>query len=225
MMRLPGTVSKPADTMVRQMDLISAWGNLLAQTLQRCAGIELTFIQDGLGVFQDVSGYTGFIFPLGNLVLEFIQEQCQICISSGAKLSRLGILAWPESQQGNVVLPVIACTPEIRNDTLDMADFLKQSILNGSVDADAVVESQACIKCKSLVIWIWVDVNLTAFAIGEELFDAGGTLQVNNGHVGLDRRTIERSCSCLAAPLARVVPWGRTDGEALGGADHRVEGV
>lgn len=73
-MMLPGTVSRPAETMVRHIDLISA-GRVVSSVVGKSRACSITFVQLGFRVLQHVSGDAGFVLSLGNLVLEHVKKE------------------------------------------------------------------------------------------------------------------------------------------------------
>ncbi len=137
----------------------------------------------------------------------------------------MAVPAGPQSQQRDVVLPIIARAPQIADDPLYMHDFLQQPIVDAIVNPDPVVEGEGSVECESLKIAVWINVNLAALTIHKKFFDAGIAFEVDDGHVGLHSRPIEgRGCS-LTSNLAGFVPWRSTYRVALGGGHNGVERV
>lgn len=74
MMRFPGTVSSPADTMVRQIDFTSAGIALACSSLSQDSALIwiITFVEFGFWVFEDIPRDTWFISALGNAISQHI---------------------------------------------------------------------------------------------------------------------------------------------------------
>ena len=73
-----------------------------------------------------------------------------------------------------------------------------------AVDSNAIIQGQADVEREALEISIGIDVAFQTIA--EELVDAGGRLQINDGQVALDCVSIESCSCCLPSTLDGVVP-------------------
>lgn len=106
-----------------------------------------------------------------------------------------------------------------------MADLLEQVVVDAPVDANAIVERQTRVERKPLEVHVGVDVDGAVLAVGQQLLDADVGLEVDDGHVRLHGRSVQRGGGGLATALARLVPRRGADGEALRAGYDGVEGV
>lgn len=165
-MMLPGTVSRPAETMVRQIDLISA-GRVVSSVDGKSRACPITFIQLGFWVLQHISGDARFVLSLGNLVLEHVKKERQVLVASFSIFLCLIVSTRPYPHQRDVVLPIVARASQIRHDPLNMDDLLEEGTLDRFIDTDAVVQCQARVQSKPLEVSIWVYILPPVVAIGQ----------------------------------------------------------
>lgn len=106
-----------------------------------------------------------------------------------------------------------------------MGDLVEKLAVNRPVDTVSVVERQGRVEREPGDVVDGVDGSGAAFAVLEQLLDAHGGFEVENGHVRLCSWAVESRGGRLSAALARLVPGRGADGESLRGRDDRVEGV
>lgn len=106
-----------------------------------------------------------------------------------------------------------------------MGYLLEQLALNGPVDPVSVAQREGGIQREPLQVGTRIEGLGSALAVFEQMLDAVGGLEVEDGHVRLRGWPVERRGSGLAPALAGFIPGGGADGEALGGGDDGVKGV
>lgn len=161
-----------------------------------------TFIKFGFRVLQDVSSNARLISTIRNILLQRRQQLGQILIPPRPVLLRPGTTTRPQSQQRDVVLPIIARAPEIRNLTLDMRNLLQQSIFNVSINSEPVIQRQRRVQRISLEVAVWVNVLFAVVAVSEHFLNADVRLEIDDGHVGLRCRTVEGCAGGFTALFA-----------------------
>lgn len=204
MITLPGTVSRPAETIVRQIDLISAVDSLAKLFTGR---ILLTIVQLGGRVLQNVSSDARLICTVVDSALEIGQEIRQILITAHSEFLSRRVLSSPKSKQWNVILPVVASRSEVGNLALNVSDFVEKLRVDVAIDAEAVVQSQRSVERKSGKVGRWVKVLASVLAIVKKFLDADERFEVENWHVRLNSRAVEGSGGGLPAVLAGLIPW------------------
>jgi hypothetical protein len=70
-----------------------------------------------------------------------------------------------------------------------------------------------------------VDLNRPIMAILPQVLDCNTTLQVNEWHVTLHRRSVQCRRRHLPPSLTTLIPWRRANGEPLTRRHHRVESI
>ena len=88
-----------------------------------------------------------------------------------------------------------------------------------------VIQRQARVQRVSLPVCAGIQIDLAAFTVREEFLNRHRGLEIDERHVGLHGGTVKGRGSSLAPVLARLIPGGGADSEALGGGDDFVEGV
>lgn len=184
-----------------------------------------TFVQLGLRVLQNVTGDAWLVSALGNTVLENLQQIAQILVAALAELLCLTVLLGENTKQRDVVLPVVAGTAEVGDTTLDINNLMQQLIVDIAFDTESVVESKTGVEGEALEVSLGVDIAGAVLAVLEQFLDTGSAFEVDNGHVGLHGRAVQRGGGRLATTLAGFIPGRGTDGEALRGRYDAVEGV
>lgn len=99
-----------------------------------------TFVELCLGVFDDVACDAGLIGTFFDLVSEGVEEAVHVDVSALAELDRFVGLAGEEAEERDVVLPVVACGPEVSYASLDVYNLLEKWCVLVTVDAVAIVQ-------------------------------------------------------------------------------------
>ena len=185
----------------------------------------LTIIELSLGVFENVARDTGFVRTFGDTVFQHVQKEGQVLVATSPEFLGLVVHLGQDTQQRNVILPVVGRAAEIGHAALDVTDFLQQLVIDVAFDAEAVVKCQTGVEGKPLEVRGRVHVQGAVLAVAVQFLDAGVGLKVDDGHIGLCRRSIQGRGSGLATSLAGFIPRRSADGEALGAGDDAVESV
>ncbi|KAL8948084.1 MAG: hypothetical protein Q9222_005702 [Ikaeria aurantiellina] len=106
-----------------------------------------------------------------------------------------------------LLLPSIARTPEVSHHPLDMLNLEYQILVYAALNAEAIVDCQARVQCKSLKVSIRIGVQGTVMAIRPQFSDTEPTSQIYDGHVALHGWLGQGGGNGVAALLARFVPW------------------
>lgn len=207
------------------MDLTSAAPAVRNSHVTSCLGYLRTLIELRLRILQDVPRNTGLVRALGDLRLQHIQQLRQILVPSLPPHFGLRVPTRPEPQQRDVVLPVVAGAAQIADLAFDEDDLAQHLVVDVALDADAVVERQAGVQRELLEVRVGIDIDGAVPAVAENLLDARVRFEVDDGHVRLHGRPVERRRGRLAASLARLVPRRRPDGEALRAGHDGVESM
>ena len=103
-------------------------------------GHGFTFVQLGLGVFENVSRNARLVSTFSNLFLEHVKKFSKVDIPSRSVLGSHIIAARPKPEKRNVVLPIVARAPKVRYLAFYMDDFPQQLVVLVAIDANAIVQ-------------------------------------------------------------------------------------
>jgi hypothetical protein len=154
MLILPGRVSSPAATIVRQIDLSSSASPSVLMHVRRCLKEfhRPTIIELGLRVFENVACNAWVVSSIRNSLLHPVEERKDVFVSSSSELDCVLLVAGPESQERNIVLPTVGDTTDVTKFSLDSDNLSQGVVSNSTVNSDAVVQSQTDVEGEALKI-------------------------------------------------------------------------
>src|ERR1700761_8591048 len=181
MLMLPGRVSRPAATIVKQMDFNSSTV-VSGLSYYTYAGHQysrtLTISKLGFRILQNIAGNARMICSGRDPFFEGIEKVQNVLVSPSPESDRVFLVPGPQSHQRDIVLPSMCDATDVGKLSFNRNDLVQCLVLNTSLYADAVVQSQTDIQRETLKVAIGVDVR-ASLGVLRELVDACGGLEID----------------------------------------------
>ena len=143
--------------------------------------IQLTWFQFGLWIFDDVTSNARDISAICNSLVQLFEEVVDVDVSSTSVFQCCLLCGRENPEEWQPVRPIVADTSQITKLSLAFYRFVQHMVVDGVVDANAIIQRQADIERKALKVAVGINIRVGGSSVLKELIDACRALEVDNG--------------------------------------------